>query len=142
MRGDDGSVLPLVVGLVVVVVSLVTVVTDASVLFLSRRELQSIVDGASLAAAQAVDLDAYYAGDGSGDVALDPALARTAARSHVRRSPASSGLTGLRITSVSVAGGQVTVVGRTVVSLPFTSFVTGGRGVPVVADASAVLRTD
>lgn len=138
-RDDDGSVLPLVIGLVVVVVALVAVVTDAGALWLARRSLQSTVDGAALAGAQAVDLDAVYAGGARGDLALDPASARRAVRAYVRAVPSSRELTAFRVTSIAVVGPEVTVTARTVVSLPFTAYLTG-RGVPVTARASAVLR--
>lgn len=67
MRRDDrGTVLLLTVFLGLVLVLLTVVVTDASAAFLARRSLASQADGAALAAAQEVDLAAFYAG--SGDV--------------------------------------------------------------------------
>jgi uncharacterized membrane protein len=131
--------LPLVIGLVVIVVALVAVVTDAGALWLARRSLQSTVDGAALAGAQAVDLGAVYAGGATGDLALEPAAVRRAVRAYARAVPSSSQLARFRITSIAVAGPEVTVAARTVVPLPFTTYLTG-RGVPVNAEASAVLR--
>lgn len=138
-RDDDGSVLPLVIGLVVIVVSLVAVVTDAGALWLARRSLQATVDGAALAGAQAVDLGAVYAGGATGDLALDPAAARPAVRAYVRAVPSSRELPRFRVTAVGIVGPEVTVAARTVVRLPFTTYLTG-RGVPVNAEATAVLR--
>lgn len=66
-RGDDGHLLLLVAFFGVVLVVLAAVVVDASAAFLARRELASAADGAALAAAQHVDLDAYYAGNQEGD---------------------------------------------------------------------------
>lgn len=138
MRGDDGSVLPLVIGFVVVVLLLVGVVTDTSVLWLRRRAVQSTVDGAALAGAQAVDLGAVYAGGAHGDLPLaSTAAVRRAVRRYLAATP--SDATGFRLTSTTVRGSVVTVEGRSTVSLPFTSLLTG-RGVTVRADASAVLR--
>ncbi len=134
-RGDRGSVLPLVIGAVVVVLTLVTVVTDVSVLWLQRRSLQATVDGAALAGAQAVDLDAVYAGGAHGDLLLDPRAARTAVRGYVRAVPTS--LRSLRVSSVVVTGTTVTVRATALASPPFLAFLTG-RGVTVVAEASAV----
>jgi uncharacterized membrane protein len=128
-------VLPLVIGAVVVVLMLVTVVTDVSVLWLQRRSLQATVDGAALAGAQAVDLDAVYAGGAHGDLLLDPRAARSAVRGYVRAVPTS--LRSLRVSSVVVTGTTVTVRATALASPPFLAFVTG-RGVTVVAEASAV----
>jgi hypothetical protein len=132
--GDSGSVLPLVIGVVVLVLALVTVVTDASVLYLQRRSVQATVDGAALAGAQAVDLGRVYAGGARGDLLLDPRSARAAVADYVRALAAHPA--GLRVTSVRVVTTTVTVRAQAVVRPPFLSFVTG-RGVTVVAEASA-----
>lgn len=138
-RGDDGSVLPLVIGFVVVVLLLVGVVTDTSVLWLQRRALQSTVDGAALAGAQAVDLQAVYAGGAHGDLPLaSTATVRRAVRRYLAATPSDDRLPAFRATT-SVGGSVVTVAGRSAVSLPFTTLLTGRR-VTVRADASAVLR--
>jgi hypothetical protein len=138
-RGDDGSVLPLVVGAVVVVLLLVGVVTDTSVLWLQRRALQSTVDGAALAGAQAVDLASVYAGGAHGDLTLAPAAVRRAVRRYLAATPSDDELPRFRLTSTTVDGPVVTVAASSTVTLPFTTLLTG-RGVVVRADASAVLR--
>jgi uncharacterized membrane protein len=135
--GDDrGSVLPLVIGAVVVMTLLVSVVTDVSVLWLGRRSTQAAVDGAALAGAQAVDLPTLYRDGADGDLALDPGAARRAVRSWVRALPASQLPTGFRVTGVTATTTTVTVRAQSTLRLPFLSFLTG-RGVPVVADATA-----
>jgi uncharacterized membrane protein len=140
LRSDEGSVLPLVIGAVVVVLLLVAVVTDTSVLWLHRRALQSTVDGAALAGAQAVDLGAVYAGGAHGDLPLaSTAAVRRAVRRYLAATPSDDELPAFRLTSTTVDGPVVTVAARSTVSLPFTSLLTG-RGVVVRADASAVLR--
>jgi hypothetical protein len=45
----------------------------------------------------------------------------------------------VRLSRVVVTATEVAVGARTTVRLPFTSFVTG-RGIPVAAEAAAVLR--
>jgi hypothetical protein len=138
-RDDEGSVLPLVIGAVVVVLLLVGVVTDSSVLWLQRRALQSTVDGAALAGAQAVDLGAMYAGGAHGDLALAPAAVRRAVRRYLAATPSDDRLPRLRLMQTRVEGSVVTVGASSTVTLPFTTLLTG-RGVVVRADASAVLR--
>jgi uncharacterized membrane protein len=135
-RDDRGSVLPLIIGSLVVMTMLVTVVTDVSVLWLARRSVQATVDGAALAGAQAVDLPTLYAEGADGDLALDPRAARTAVRSYVRALPSSQLPSGLRVASVTATTTTVTVRAQATARLPFLSFLTG-RGVPVVAEATA-----
>ena len=136
-RHDDaGSVLPLVIGVVVLVVSLVTVVTDVSVLWLQRRSLQATVDGAALAGAQAVDLRTVYAGGARGDLPLDPPAVRAAVRAYASAVPSARGLVSFRVTAVRVSGATVTVRAQALARPPFLSWLTGS-GVPVVAEAGA-----
>ncbi len=133
---DEGSVLPLVIGVVVLVVSLVTVVTDAGVLWLQRRSLQATVDGAALAGAQAVDLPTVYAGGAHGDLPLDPPAVRTAVRAYVAAVPSTRRLLSFRVTSVRVSTATVTVRAQALARPPFLSWL-NGSGVTVVAEASA-----
>ena len=140
MRSDSGSVLPLVIGVVVIVVALVTVVTDTGVLWLQRRSLQATVDGAALAGAQAVDLPTVYAGGASGDLALDQTAARSAVRAYVRAIPSARRLTTFRVTSVLVRGATVTVRATAVAHPPFATWLTG-NGVTIVAEAAARTTT-
>ena len=139
-RGDDGTVLPLVIGVVVLVLMLVTVVTDVSVLWLERRSLQATVDGAALAGAQGIDLPAVYAGGALGDLTLDPRSARAAVRSYVAAVPSARQLAAFRVSAITVAAATVTVRAQAVARPPFLSWLTG-RGVTVVAQASARTTT-
>lgn len=136
-RHDDrGSVLPLIIGSVVVMTLLVTVVTDVSVLWLARRSVQATVDGAALAGAQAVDLPTLYAEGADGDLALDSRDARAAVRAYVRALPSAQLPSGFRVSAVTATTTTVTVRAQATARLPFLSFLTG-RGVPVVAEATA-----
>ncbi len=135
-HADDGSVLPLVVGAVVMVVALVTVVTDVSVLFLHRRALQATVDGAALAGAQGIDVGAVYSGGAHGTLALEPRLARADVAAYLRSVPEPRSLRGFRVTSVAVDTTTVTVTATSTASPPFLAFLTG-HGVTVVARSTA-----
>ena len=137
--GDRGSVLPLVIGVVVIVLSTLAVVTDASVLWLQRRTLQSVVDGAALAGAQGFDTDRIYAEGVPDELPLSPRAARAAVRSWVRAAPAARELTRFRVVRTTVTASEVTVRARSIVTPPFTTWLTG-RGVTVVAEATATPR--
>lgn len=65
-RSDDGQLTLLIIGFVAIAATLVVIGVDASKMFLARRALSSVADSAALAAAQAVDRDAIYAGTGGG----------------------------------------------------------------------------
>ncbi len=138
---DRGSVLPLVIGVVVIVMALLTVVTDVSVLFLQRRSLQATVDGAALAGAQAVDLAPVYSGGAHGDLRLDPPAVRAAVRMYVSAVPSVRELVGFRLTALRVDAATVTIRARATARPPFLSFL-NGQGVIVVAEASARTSVD
>jgi hypothetical protein len=138
---DRGSVLPLVIGLVAIVLALVTVVTDVGALWLQRRSLQATVDGAALAGAQAVDLRTVYAGGAHGTLPLDPAASRRAVRSFLAAAPEAKKLNGFRLSSVRLTTGTVQVRATSTARLPFLSAVTG-RGITIVAEATASTTTN
>jgi Flp pilus assembly protein TadG len=69
---EEGSILILAIGFLVIAMLLVWAVLDASAVFLDRRDLADAADGAALDAAQEVDLDAIYAHGVGVDLPLDP----------------------------------------------------------------------
>jgi Putative Flp pilus-assembly TadE/G-like len=71
-RGDDGQLTLLIIGFVAIAAVLVIVGVDASKVFLARRALSSAADAAAVAASQAVDKNAIYAGIGGGCGGLLP----------------------------------------------------------------------
>lgn len=119
-RGDEGSVLLLVVGLALVLFALVAVVVDVSAVVLARRGLDSSADGAAVAAAQQVDVVAVDRDGLGGRVALDPGLvADVVAAYQAEEQPSQPGLQLV----ASLAGPDTAVVDATrTVRLPFTAF--------------------
>lgn len=79
-RDDQGSVLLLGVGFIVVCLLALTVVADVSAAFLQRQALMSLADSAALAGAQAIDVDRYYREGASVGTPLQPSLVTAAAR--------------------------------------------------------------
>lgn len=130
-RRDDGTVLLLTVFLGLVLVLATVVVVDASAAFLARRSLASQADGAALAAAQEVDLAAYYAGTGD-DLPL--ADARAVVEAYV-----AAHFPGTAVAAVTTDGTTVTVALERALDLPLAP--PGyARRVTVTAQATAVLR--
>lgn len=130
-RGDDGTIMLLTIGYVVLILGLVAVVVDVSAVLLARRSLAATCDGAALAAAQAVDTGALYTGGGGAQT-----LPLGAVQDAVSRYPVPDGT---RLTAGIQNDAQVTVSGRRTVRLPLVQFLGIGR-VDVVASAQAETR--
>lgn len=138
MRQDEaGSVLVLVLGLAVVLGLLVAVVADAGQVFLARRSLDAVSDAAALAGAQAVDLDAVYAGGSGPDLALDENAVREAVERHLDATGADAAVPGFVLDAVEVEGATVTVRTRARVRLRLTGTLTGTATATVRTTATA-----
>jgi uncharacterized membrane protein len=131
IRGDEGTIMLLTIGYVVLILGLVAVVVDVSAVLLARRSLAATCDGAALAAAQAVDTTALYTGGGGGEI-----LPLGAVQDAVSRYPAPDGT---QLTAGVQGDSQVTVSGRRTVRLPLVRFL-GIAQVDVVASAQAETR--
>lgn len=131
-RGDDGSVLVLVVGLFGVLLLLVAVVVDVSAAVLAKRSLASTADGAAVSAAQALDETAFYAhGPGEG-----VPLSEAGVEQRVAVYAQGTGQPGLALDG-HVEGGLVAVVtAHRTVRLPFSGWL-GRSSVELTAVARA-----
>lgn len=145
--GDAGQLTVLVIGFTMIVVLLITVVVNASRVFLVHRALSAAADGAAVAAADALDEPAYYAGARPPDTLP---LSSSAVAAAVDNYAASAGLAS-RFESFQAAGGlapdgtTVSATCSTVVRLPLVNLVSaryaGGLPVSVTASARSPLRT-
>ena len=136
-RGDQGTVLVLVLGFHAVLVLLVGVVVDVSSVVLAKRAVAGAADGAAVSAAQALDVQALYAGGLGGHVPLDLAGARSrvaAYEAQVRVDQPGLSL-GLRL-----EGGTAVVTATRTVGLPFRLPGAGPVRVRAVARARAPVR--
>ena len=135
---DEGTVLLLIVGLVTLAALLVSVVTDASALYLERRRLMSAADGAALAGAQKVDEARVYSEGlpATGPVPLNPSAAERAAFEYLTAS-------GITLSEVTVHATPTTVSVRiwSRYRLPVASTVTAGGAGSATVSASATART-
>ena len=134
MRQDEGSILVLSLGFIVVCILAVAVVVDASAMFLERRSLQARADSAALAGAQAVDLTDYYARGPAARIVLDPARVRGAVERHVRRASGEG-----RLTAVSLRGSEVVVSMTHRMRPPFSGWLTPAGAYDLHVEAGAVL---
>ena len=119
-RGERGQTTLLIVGLAVVLLMMAAVVTDASAAYLQRQGLDAIADGAALTAADAAASSVEVYGSGIGTrLHLDPARARAAVSSYLRRIRATSRYRGLTArVGVDQASGRVTVRVTAPIRLP------------------------
>ena len=84
-RDEGGQTSVLLVGFFVVVVLLVVVVVDASAAYLRRQRLDSLADGAALAAVDGIRGEQLYEGGLGEQVGLDPGGARAFAADYLAR---------------------------------------------------------
>lgn len=139
-RADQGTVLLLIIGLVVLATLLVAVVTDISALYLERRQLVAAADGAALAGAQAVDEETIYRNGlpATGPVPLDQEAAERAVRDYLSEAGL---LTAKLEVNISTSATTVSVLLRTRSRLPVASTVTAGASGSAEVSASATAHT-
>ncbi len=131
---DDGSILVLSLGFIVICILALAIVVDASTMFLARRALQSQADAAALAGAQAIDLTAYYGDGATSRIRLDPTRVRAAVERHVRRDPGDG-----RLTGVSLRDDAVLVSMTDRVRPPFSGWLTPSGAYDLEVEAGAIL---
>ncbi|MDQ1727165.1 MAG: hypothetical protein QOK14_1210 [Frankiaceae bacterium] len=143
LAGDAGTVIPLIIGFILVVSLLLLVVIDATVLFLASRSIGTYADGAALAAAQEINKQTLYSTGGIVDNSLLPIgqTAQDAAERYLLDAHAAVRFPGVSVVAAVNAANEVTVtVTAPHVLIPFTNLV----GLPVEESisntATAVLR--
>lgn len=134
-RGGAGQASPMLVGALLVSLAFAGLGIDGGRMFTARRDLQNQADAAALAAASALDADAYRAS--AGEVTqLDPAAARLAAARVLAASSARSDL----VVAVEVTPERVTVGLHRPVTTTFLRIV-GMHEQQIGATATAAPRT-
>lgn len=135
-RDESGTILVLLLGFTAVLLLMVAVVVNVSSVILAKRGVVSAADGAAVSAAQALDLDALYAGGlATGRIPLDAQEA--AGRIADYQAGAQSGQPGLQLRLARIDDGTTVVVrGIRMVELPFGRLL-GFQPVQVEAEARA-----
>lgn len=133
-RDEAGSTAVLLIGLMIVVVMLVGVVTDASAAYLRRQGLDNLADGAALAAADGIREEQVYEGGLGKRAQLDPAVAHAYVAEHVRGSGGAASYPGLRW-RVSATSERVVVQMSAPLELPFP--VPGVEARPTISATAA-----
>jgi hypothetical protein len=135
-RGDAGSMIPMIMMAFAVAGLIVAGTIAAGSAFLAQRDLQSVCDGAALAAAQVLDDDPYYAADRGPLSRLPLGDVQRAVNTYALRDAADSDDSVRMIAAVRSDGVTVRVQCRTHIDIPFQSvFRRGGLDRRATADA-------
>jgi hypothetical protein len=122
--------------------ALILVITAASSLYLERKRLFTVADGAALAAAEAWSFSAEAGGDGAPDVDFDTAALHRTVTEYLDATDAAAGFDQLRLVQVESADSR----GVAVVLAARWRWPGGGAFVPVdvplevVATARSIIR--
>jgi len=123
VRDDDGQVTLLIIVYTLVAAAMVIVAVDASAFFLAQRGLSAVADGAAVSAAQALDVDALYAGRAGADLPLDEAGVRVAVASYLADRELGATYLTLQVIEAGTDGATVTVTLTYDKKLPFLPMV-------------------
>lgn len=138
LRDDDGSTLPLVIFYGFLALALVLIVAAASSLYLERKRLFTLADGAALVGAESFELDAVTVTGRGPRPTLQPAEVHAAVASYLAGEP-SEPFDGLVVERATTVDGESATVTISAVWHPpmVTVFVPDGLRI----DATAVARS-
>ena len=141
LRDEEGSTLPLVAGFGALALALVLVAAAASSLYLERKQLFTLADGAALVGAEAFELTDVVVTDGMPAVALDPSDVRGDVEEFLSASP-NGGFEGLTLVEATSRDGESATVTLSAVWRPpvITVFFPEGWRIETTATARTVFR--
>lgn len=140
-RRDDGSILPLIAGFASLGLVVVLLVTAATSLYLERKRLLSLADGAALVGAESFDLDdVELVGQDLRPRLTSAAVARDVV-AYLSEAPI-GGLEDVRLERAATDDGATAVVSLSSYWRPpvVTLFVPEGVRIDVTAEARSVLQ--
>lgn len=138
-RDEEGSTLPLVAGFGALALALVLVAAAASSLYLERKQLFTLADGAALVGAEAFDLADVTVASGRPEVTLEPAEVRRDVVAFLASTP-NGGFEGLVLEEATTRDGETASVTLSAVWRPpiVTVFFPEGLRIETTATARAV----
>lgn len=127
-RNEEGTILLVTIGYMMIAIALIVVAVDASAFFLSRRALAALADGAAVAGTHAEDGDSLYTAGTGADLPLTADGVRAeVVRYLASRDPAGSSPRSA-LAGVDTDGRTVTVSLREDKPLPFLSLINSITG--------------
>lgn len=133
-KAEAGQTSLLIIGFTVVIAMMVAVVVDASAAYLRRQGLDSLADGAALAAADGVQGEQVYVGGLGERAEIDPRVAERYVAAYLTSLDARSTYPGL---SYSVAAGADSVTVRVSAPLELPLQPPGWQSTPVITGTAA-----
>jgi hypothetical protein len=133
-RGERGQTTVLIIGFAVVAMMMVAVVVDASAAYLRRSGLDSVADGAALAAADGIESSQVYRGRLGARARIDPELARRFVADYLRQTGAATRFPGFGY-AVETGADRVVVHVTSPLDLPITP--PGWDSRPVISGSAA-----
>ena len=129
---DDGQIMLLSIGYVVLALLLVGVVVSATAVHLQRKQLLILADLAALEAADALDPSAYYTGAPASEPSADAPLVRLtpsgvadSVHAYLANAPAADRFTDLAVVEATTTDGRTArVTLRAVAQVPLLNIVT------------------
>ena len=134
MKAERGTASIMIVGFAVVAIMLVGVVVDASTAYLRRTALDSLADGAALAAADGVQGRQVYEGGLGERARIDPEVARDYVAAYLRDTDAARRYPGL---AYEVEAGVDRVVVHVVAPLDLPITPPGWERRPLISGTAA-----
>lgn len=140
-RADDGSILPLIAGFASLGLVVVLIVTAATSLYLERKRLLSLADGAALVGAESFALEDVEVVDGEVRPRLTSAAVARDVVAHLRQAPV-GGLNDVRLERAGTDDGATAIVSLSSYWRPpiVTLLVPEGLRIDVSAEARSVVR--
>ena len=135
---EDGQVMVMVIGYLLLTLLMITVVLGASAVYLDRQKLLSVADGAALTAADTYSLAEQAPGATAPVPELTPETVRSTVREYLDLTGASARFDGLAVDPATGApdGRTARVVLTAVVHPPVVNFLVPD-GIPIVVTADA-----
>jgi hypothetical protein len=139
LTDDDGSTMPLVAGFGALALALVLVAAAASSLYLERKQLFTLADGAALVGAEAFDLADVTVASGRPEALLEPADVRRDVAAFLAGTP-NGGFEGLALEEATTRDGETATVTLSAIWRPpiVTVFFPEGLRIETTATARAV----
>lgn len=135
LRSERGTMIPMYVVFLGIILAMLTVVIDSTQVFIYQRRLHSVADGASLAGADGIDDASIYEDGLTGN---EVKLLESAVDAKIAAYMAAANQAGMTCQRSGFTGTEITVTCNGNVELPIANWVVANReGVPVTASASA-----
>jgi len=141
LRDDDGSTMPLVAGFGALALALVLVAAAASSLYLERKQLFTLADGAALVGAEAFDLADVSVANGRPEALLEPADVQRDVAAFLAGTP-HGGFEGLVLEEATTRDGETATVTLSAIWRPpiVTVFFPEGIRIETTATARSVFE--